>query len=69
MMLEYMGWGEAAAAIEKALTRTIAEKIVTYDFARLMSGATKVSTTGFADRLVKNLEPRQERVTNPARSG
>jgi isocitrate dehydrogenase len=55
MMLEYMGWGEAAAAIEAALTRTIAEKIVTYDFARLMSGATKVSTTGFADRLVENL--------------
>jgi isocitrate dehydrogenase len=55
MMLEYMGWGEAASAIEKALTKTIAEKVVTYDFARLMDGATKVSTTGFADRLVENL--------------
>jgi len=55
MMLEYLGWGEAAAAIEKSLTKTIAEKIVTYDFARLMDGATKVSTTGFADRLVENL--------------
>jgi isocitrate dehydrogenase len=57
MMLEYMGWGEAAAAIENSLTQTIAEKTVTYDFARLMGGATKVSTTGFADRLVANLAP------------
>jgi isocitrate dehydrogenase len=55
MMLEYMGWGEAAASIEKALTRTIAEKTVTYDFARLMEGATKVSTSAFAARLVENL--------------
>jgi isocitrate dehydrogenase len=55
MMLDYMGWTEAAAAIETSLTRTIAEKIVTYDFARLMSGATKVSTSGFATRLVENL--------------
>ena len=52
MMLEYMGWGEAAASIEAALTKTIASKKVTYDFARLMDGATKVSTSGFADLLV-----------------
>ena len=56
MMLDYMGWGEAAAAIEKALTRTIAEKTVTYDFARLMEGATKVSTSEFATRIVENME-------------
>ena len=55
MMLDYMGWTEAAAAIEASLTRTIAEKTVTYDFARLMSGATKVPTSGFATRLVENL--------------
>ena len=64
MMLDYMGWTEAAAAIEAALTRTIAEKTVTYDFARLMSGATKVPTSGFADpacgkpRMKKKRTPR-----------
>jgi len=52
MMLDYMGWGEAAALIEKAITAAIAEKTVTYDFARLMEGATKVTTSAFADRLV-----------------
>jgi isocitrate dehydrogenase len=51
MMLDYMGWGEAAALIEKAITAAIAEKTVTYDFARLMEGATKVSTSAFAARL------------------
>ncbi len=55
MMLDYMGWGEAAALIEGALTRTIAAKTVTYDFARLMEGAVKVSTSEFADRIVENL--------------
>jgi len=55
MMLDYMGWGEAASRIEKALTRTIAAKTVTYDFARLMEGATKVSTSRFADHIVENL--------------
>jgi isocitrate dehydrogenase len=55
MMLDYIGWGEAAASIEKALTRTIAAKTVTYDFARLMEGATKVSTSEFASRIVENL--------------
>jgi isocitrate dehydrogenase len=55
MMLEYMGWGEAAASIEKALTATIAAKTVTYDFARLMEGATKVSTSRFADLLTGSL--------------
>jgi len=56
MMLDYMGWSEAAALIEKSLTRTIAEKTVTYDFARLMQGATKVSTSEFASRIVENLK-------------
>jgi isocitrate dehydrogenase len=55
MMLDYMGWGEASTLIEKALTRTIADKTVTYDFARLMQGATKVSTSEFATRIVENL--------------
>ena len=55
MMLRYMGWLEAADAIIAAMDRTIAQKIVTYDFARLMEGATEVSTTVFADTLIKNL--------------
>jgi isocitrate dehydrogenase len=55
MMLDYLGWNEAAARIEQALTRTIAGKAVTYDFARLMPGATQVSTSGFAERIVENL--------------
>ncbi len=55
MMFDYLGWTEAAALIEKGLTRTIEQKAVTYDFARLMSGATQVSTSEFASRIVENL--------------
>ena len=55
MMLRYMGWTEAADAIITAMDRTIGQKIVTYDFARLMEGATEVSTTVFGDTLIKNL--------------
>ena len=56
MMFDYLGWSEAASLIEKGLTRTIEEKIVTYDFARLMEGATQASTSAFAARIVENLE-------------
>ncbi|MDG4594447.1 MAG: isocitrate dehydrogenase (NADP(+)) [Candidatus Contendobacter sp.] len=52
MMLQYMGWTEAAELIESALTQVIADKTVTYDFARLMEGATEVPTSGFADRII-----------------
>jgi isocitrate dehydrogenase len=55
MMFRYMGWLEAADAIIAAMDRTIGQKIVTYDFARLMDGATEVSTSAFADALIKNL--------------
>ena len=55
MMFDYMGWSEAAALIERGLTRAIEEKTVTYDFARLMEGATQVSTSAFASRIVENL--------------
>ena len=55
MMLEYLGWTEAADMIRTAIKRTIAEKSVTYDFARLMDGATKVSTSAFGDRIIANL--------------
>jgi isocitrate dehydrogenase len=55
MMLRYMGWFEAADALISAMDKTIAEKIVTYDFARLMDGAQEVSTSAFGDALIRNL--------------
>ncbi len=55
MMLRYMGWTEAADAIITAMDRTIGQKIVTYDFARLMEGATEVSTSAFGDALIRNI--------------
>ncbi len=55
MMLEHLGWQEAADSIIRSLERTIASKIVTYDFARLMTGATEVRCSAFADALIGNL--------------
>src|ERR1700733_3695119 len=55
MMLRYMGWLEAADAIINALDRSIAQKTVTYDFARLMPGATEVKCSEFGDILIRNL--------------
>src|ERR1700744_2875242 len=55
MMLRYMGWFEAADAIISAMDKTIGEKVVTYDFARLMDGAKEVSTSAFVDALIRNL--------------
>jgi isocitrate dehydrogenase len=55
MMLRYLGWTEAADAIITAMDRTIAQRIVTYDFARLMEGATEVSTSAFGDALIRNI--------------
>ena len=55
MMLRYMGWTEAADAIIAAMDRTIAQKIVTYEFARLMEGATEVKCSEFGDALIRNL--------------
>jgi isocitrate dehydrogenase len=55
MMLRYMGWLEAADVILGAMDRTIAQKTVTYDFARLMKGATEVKCSEFADNLIRNL--------------
>ena len=55
MMFRYMGWTEAADAIITAMDRTIGQKVVTYDFARLMEGATEVSTSAFGDALIRNL--------------
>ena len=55
MMLRYMGWTEAADAIISAMDLTIAQKTVTYDFARLMEGATEVKCSEFGDALIRNL--------------
>lgn len=55
MMLRYLGWKEAADLIIRALERTIASKIVTYDFARLMDGATEVKCSEFGEAIVNNM--------------
>ncbi len=55
MMLRYMGWNEAADAIIAAMDAAIAGKRVTYDFARLMEGATEVKCSEFADELIKHM--------------
>ena len=55
MMLEYMGWKEAADLINDAYPKVIADKTVTYDFARQMQGATSVSTSEFADKLINKI--------------
>jgi isocitrate dehydrogenase len=55
MMLRYLGWTEAADAIINAMDAAIASKRVTYDFARLMDGATEVKCSEFADVIIENL--------------
>jgi isocitrate dehydrogenase len=55
MMFEYLGWQEAADLIVKTLDKTIGQKRVTYDFERMMQGATLLSCSGFADALIENM--------------
>ena len=55
MMLRHMGWVEAADLIIKAMEKAIATKRVTYDFARLMDGATQVSCSGFGDVMIEQM--------------
>ena len=55
LLLEHLGWNEAADMITKSVENTIASKVVTYDFARLMDGATEVKCSEFASELIKNL--------------
>jgi len=55
LMLEHLGWNEAAKLIINSMEKTIASKVVTYDFARLMEGATEVKCSEFADKLIENL--------------
>ncbi|BDG59166.1 isocitrate dehydrogenase (NADP(+)) [Caldinitratiruptor microaerophilus] len=56
MMFRYMGWDEAADLIIKGIERTIANKTVTYDFARLMEGATEVKCSEFGQLIIKNMD-------------
>jgi isocitrate dehydrogenase len=56
MMLEHMGWDEAAERVVDAVTDTIQEKQVTYDLERQMEGATKLATSEYATRIVEHLE-------------
>ncbi|MEQ1667497.1 MAG: NADP-dependent isocitrate dehydrogenase [Sulfuriferula sp.] len=55
MMLRHLGWNEAADAIIQSTQTTIAQKTVTYDFARLMEGATQVSCSAFGDAMIANM--------------
>ncbi|NNU90643.1 NADP-dependent isocitrate dehydrogenase [Anoxybacillus sp. CHMUD] len=55
MMFEHLGWNEAAKLIVDSMEKTIASKVVTYDFARLMEGATEVKCSEFADALIQNM--------------
>jgi len=55
-MLEWLGWWEAAGLITSAYEKTLAQKIVTYDFARQMTNANEVSTSAFATALIRNMD-------------
>jgi isocitrate dehydrogenase len=55
MMFRFIGWNEAADLIENGMERTIEQKTVTYDFERLMEGATKVKTSEFASHIIQNM--------------
>jgi isocitrate dehydrogenase len=55
MMLDYLGWGEAATSIRKSMGKTITNKTVTYDFHRFLEDAVKLSTSDFAIELIRNL--------------
>ncbi len=55
MLLEFIGWKEAARMIESAMEKTIRQKFVTYDFERQLTGATKVGTSEFATRIIGNM--------------
>jgi isocitrate dehydrogenase len=55
MMLRHMGWVEAADAIIRSIEKTIGDKVVTYDFARLMEGAKQVSCSGFGQAMIERM--------------
>jgi isocitrate dehydrogenase len=60
MMLDHLGWSEAARLIETAMEATIQQKFVTYDFERLMPGSTKVKTSEFATHIIDNMVDRRK---------
>ena len=62
MMLDFMGWSEAARLIETSIEATIQQKFVTYDFERLMPGSHKVKTSEFAAYIVDNMVDRRKKV-------
>jgi len=55
MMLRHMGWSEAADLILHAMEKAVSQKVVTYDFARLMEGATEVKCSAFGEALIANM--------------
>ena len=55
MMFDYIGWSEVGRAITAAYEKTVADKVVTYDFARQTEGATEVPTSGFASAIIDNM--------------
>jgi isocitrate dehydrogenase len=55
LMLDYLGWSEAARLIDTGITGALQAKEVTYDFARLMEGSTEVSCSGFGDRIIAHM--------------
>lgn len=55
MMLQFLGWNEAAKLVEDSLEKTVMQKTVTYDFARQLEGATKVGTSQFATNMIANM--------------
>ncbi len=56
MMLEYLGWGEAARTTQNALEKTITQKRVTYDLERQMEGATLLKTSEYASAIIENMD-------------
>jgi isocitrate dehydrogenase len=56
MLLDFMGWKEAAKLVEDGIIHAIENKKVTYDFHRMMEGATKVRTSEFGDYVIKYMD-------------
>jgi isocitrate dehydrogenase len=56
MMLRHMGWVEAADLVVSSIEAAIRDKVVTYDFARLMTGATQVSCSGFGNAMIERMK-------------
>jgi len=56
LMFDYMGWKDAADLVRNAVEETISSGIVTYDFARNLDDAEKVSTTEYAEEVIQNIE-------------